>query len=424
MRMEMHDTMNDPQGTDRRWPVLWAAFATYLLDSYDLIVLAIAMPVLLRVLDITLPQGGLIGSATMAGAMIGSVVFGLIAENRGRRTALIVALLWLGAGMGAVYLAHNLGLWMALRCLTGLAIGGIWGPCSALIAEHWSPQYRGRAASFVLSSFAVGAVMASFAGRILLDTDWRLLFLLGTISIPFALFVARLVPPDRPAGKTGDGGKAAGKVGIADIFKGGVGKTTVLATLVSLINLAGYWGAAYWIPTFLTRERGLSLTMMADFSLVMYVGMFFGFQFFGFLADRIGRRRAMIAAFGTIAGAVWVYIVVKDPLFLFWWGIVVGFGLPGVGGVLGAYFAELFPERIRAYAGGFCWNMGRIGAVLAPYTIGEIGSRYGLATGLAVTGVVYVIGAFSLLLLPETFGGASKVEAGSPADGEVKKSGS
>jgi len=86
----------------------------------------------------------------------------------------------------------------------------------------------------------------------------------------------------------------------------------------------------------------------------------------------------------------------------------VGFGLPGVGGVLGAYFAELFPERIRAYAGGFCWNMGRIGAVLAPYTIGEIGSRYGLSTGLAVTGVVYVIGALALLLLPETYGGRSQ----------------
>ncbi|MBK7550986.1 MAG: MFS transporter [Syntrophaceae bacterium] len=419
----MHDQPASEAGTNRRWPVLWAAFAAYLLDSYDLIVLAIAMPVLLKVLDITLPQGGLIGSATMAGAMIGSVVFGLIAENRGRRVALIAALLWLGAGMGAVYLAHSLGMWMALRGLTGLAIGGIWGPCSALIADHWSPRYRGRAASFVLSSFAVGAVMASFAGRIVLDTDWRLLFLLGTASIPFALVAARLVPRDRPAGKTRDGGAETGRVGIADIFRGGVGKTTLLATLVSLINLAGYWGAAYWIPTFLTRERGLSLTRMADFSLVMYAGMFFGFQFFGFLADRVGRRRAMIAAFGTIAGAVWVYIVVKDPIFLFWWGIVVGFGLPGVGGVLGAYFAELFPERIRAYAGGFCWNMGRIGAVLAPYTIGEIGSRYGLSTGLAVTGAVYVIGAFSLLLLPETFGGAAREKTGGPAEGEVEKSG-
>jgi len=233
----MNDVMDGHKGTERRWPVLWAAFATYLLDSYDLIVLAIVMPVLLKVLDITLPEGGLIGSATMVGAMIGSVVFGLIAENRGRRYALIVALLWLGVGMGAVYLVHSLGMWMALRCITGLAIGGIWGPCSALIAEHWAPQYRGRAASFVLSSFAIGAVAASFTGRMVLNTDWRLLFLLGTVSIPFAFMVAWLVPPDRAVGNIAGAGAAAAKVGVTDIFTGGLGKTTFLATLVSLINL-------------------------------------------------------------------------------------------------------------------------------------------------------------------------------------------
>jgi MFS family permease len=144
---------------------------------------------------------------------------------------------------------------------------------------------------------------------------------------------------------------------------------------------------------------------MAGFSFVMYLGMFLGFQFFGVLSDWIGRRRAMIAAFVTVAAAVAVYIVVRHPLFLFWWGIVVGFGLCGSGGVLGAYYAELFPERIRAYAGGFCWNMGRVGAVLAPFTIGYIGKVHGLQTGLAVTCVIYILGAAMLLLLPETFKG-------------------
>ncbi len=189
----------------------------------------------------------------------------------------------------------------------------------------------------------------------------------------------------------------------APIFRDGMARTTFLATLISVVNLAGYWGAAaYWIPTFLTKERGLSLTTMAWFSFVMYLGMFLGFQFFGALSDRIGRRKAMIAAFLTVAFAVALYIIVRNPVFLFWWGIVVGFGLCGVGGVLGAYFAELFPERIRAYAGGFCWNMGRIGAVLAPFTIGAIGKNYGLQTGLAVTCIVYILGAALLLFLPET----------------------
>lgn len=388
-------------GTPHRWRVLWAAFITYLLDSYDLIVLAIAMPVLLKVLDMSLPEGGLLGSATMLGAMAGGVLFGLIAENRGRRFALILALLWLGLGMGAVYLVSTWEQWMVLRLVTGIAIGGIWGPCAALIAAHWSPEYRGRAASFVYSSFAIGAVLASLVGRMVLHTDWHVLFLMGTVSIPIALIVFRLVPPDPPQPPPGEGGSGNG-VGVGAIFRNGMARTTFLATLISVVNLAGYWGAAYWIPTFLTKERGLSLTAMAWFSFVMYLGMFLGFQFFGALSDRIGRRKAMIAAFLTVAFAVALYIVVRHPVFLFWWGIVVGFGLCGVGGVLGAYFAELFPERIRAYAGGFCWNMGRIGAVLAPYTIGAIGKNYGLQTGLAVTCVVYILGAVLLLFLPET----------------------
>ena len=396
-------------GTRYCWPVLWATFVTYLFDSYDLMVLAIAMPVLLKVLNITLPEGGLLGSATMLGAMAGSVLFGLIAENYGRRFALLLSLVWLGIGMGVVYFMNSWTHWMVLRFMTGIAIGGIWGPCAALIAEHWSPEYRGRAASFVFSSFAIGAVVASLVGRLVLHVEWQWLFVAGTVSIPAALLVLRLVPPDPERSVSADGHHGKSRIGIGAIFEGGLARTTFLATLVSIVNLAGYWGAAFWIPTFLTQERGLSLTTMAGFSFVMYLGMFLGFQFFGMLSDRIGRRRAMIAAFVTVAAAVAVYVVVRHPMFLFWWGIVVGFGLCGSGGVLGAYYAELFPERVRAYAGGFCWNMGRVGAVLAPFTIGYIGKVNGLQTGLAVTCVIYILGAAMLLLLPETFKGRRSV---------------
>ena len=299
---------------------------------------------------------------------------------------------------------------MILRFFTGLAIGGVWGPCSALIAEHWAPHYRARAASFVFSSFAIGAVVASFVGRWIITVDWRLLFAFGAISIPFALIVLRLIPPDS---KTGERKRdtAATKVGLTTIFSDKLARITLPATLVSIVNLAGYWGAAFWIPTFLTRERGLDVTTMLGFSIVMYVGMFFGFQFFGLLADKIGRRRAMMAAFALCAVAIALYILVQNPTFLFWWGAVVGFGLCGAGGILGAYYAELFPEHVRAYAGGFCWNMGRIGAIAAPFTIGVLGKTYGLQTGLLVTCGIYLVGAVMLLLLPETYTGKERSEA-------------
>jgi AAHS family cis,cis-muconate transporter-like MFS transporter len=98
-------------------------------------------------------------------------------------------------------------------------------------------------------------------------------------------------------------------------------------------------------------------------------------------------------------------------MFLFWWGAVVGFALCGAGGILGAYYAELFPQHLRAYAGGFCWNMGRIGAMIAPFTIGVVGKTNGLQAGLAVTCVIYLVGAVMLFLLPETYQPKEEVAA-------------
>ena len=351
-------------GTRYRWPVLWAAFVTYLFDSYDLMVLAIAMPVLLKVLNITLPEGGLLGSATMLGAMAGSVLFGLIAENYGRRFALLLALVWLGIGMGVVYFMDSWTHWMVLRFMTGIAIGGIWGPCAALIAEHWSPEYRGRAASFVFSSFAIGAVLASLVGRLVLHVEWQWLFVAGTVSIPAALLVIRLVPPDPERSVSADGKNGKSRIGIGAIFEGGLARTTFLATLVSIVNLAGYWGAAFWIPTFLTQERGLSLTTMAGFSFVMYLGMFLGFQFFGMLSDWIGRRRAMIAAFVTVAAAVAVYIVVRHPT------------VPVLVGDCGRFR----PLRFRRRAWGvLCGALPGAGPRLCRRLLLEYGSRRGCA---------------------------------------------
>ena len=392
----------NPSGSPYRWRVLWGTFFSYLVDSYDLIVLAIAMPVLLKVLRISLPEGGLLGSATMVGAMAGSVVFGLIAENYGRRFALVLSLFWLGIGMGFVYFVSTWGQWMVLRCLTGFAIGGLWGPCSALIAQHWAPAFRARAASLVYSSFSIGAVLAALVGRLVLNLDWRILFLAGVGSIPLAFIVAWLIPPSNSKKVDPSSASEKDRIGIGAIFERKLIRTTILATLVSLFNLAGYWGAAYWIPTFLIKERGLSLTSMANFSLFMYVGMFIGFQIFGIMADKIGRRISMMAAFLLVSLSVGVYIISRNPTFLFWWGAVVGIGVSGVAAAIGAYYAELFPEHLRAYAGGFCWNMGRIGAVVAPYTIGYIGKIYGLQTGLAITCIINLLGVVTLCFLPET----------------------
>jgi MFS family permease len=392
-----------PSGTVARWKVLAATFISYLYDSFDLLILAISMPVLIKVLGITLPQGGLLASSTMIGAAIGSIVLGVVAENKGRKFALVISLALFGVGTGCVYFIDTWEHWMILRFLTGIAIGGVWGPCVALISQHWVPKYRARASAFMLSTFAIGAVAAAFVGRLVLSIDWRLLFLVGATSAVAAIYVWWAVPNDAPNVKSESKVQdARKKIGIASIMVGETRKRLIMATVLNIFIMGGYWGAATWIPTYLTTERGLSLIMMANFSVFMYIGMFFGYQFFGYLGDKYGRRKSLMCAFLVCVISIPLYIVVDNGTFLFWWGMIVGFGYGGPFGVVGAYFAELFPEDVRALAGGFCFNVGRIGAVLAPFTVGVLGKMYGLNVGLIIASCMSVVGLIVLLFIPET----------------------
>lgn len=395
--------MQTEKGSAYRWPVFVSTLFSYIFDNYDNVILAISMPVLISVLQISYAQGGLLLSVTMVGAALGSIILGTIAENRGRRFALILSLVMFGIGTGLVAFIDDWSHWMILRFFTGIAIGGVWGPCVALVMEHWSPAYQSRVTSLVLSMFAVAFIFASLAGRIFLAIDWRILFFIGTTSILVAIYTYVFVPKDHIQTDSVPGQKQREKITIANNFRGQTLKRVIMGTVLVFFSLGGFWGAATWIPTFLIKERGLDLTTMANFSILTYIGMFVGYQVFGFLGDKIGRKKSILLSIILCVIAIPLYVFIQNGQFLFWWGAVVGFAMSGPFGVVGAYFSELFPEKIRALAGGFCFNMGRVGAILMPFTVGALGQIYGLEFGIGITAVMFGCCGIVLCFMPETF---------------------
>ncbi|MDR3590176.1 MAG: MFS transporter [Negativicutes bacterium] len=388
-------------GSVHRWKVLGATFLTYFYDSYDLAILAVAMPILIKILNIDLAHGGFLASATMIGAAFGSMIFGLIAENYGRRLAIVLSLIEFGIGTGLVYFVTSWEGWMVLRFITGIGIGGVWGPCVALLAQHWAPRYMARANSFMLSTFAIGWIVASLIGRLIFTYDWRLLFLFGATSIIVAAYAWVAIPADsREIG--GDARPADKKIGLGVIFEKTVARRTILATIQNACQMGGFWGAATWIPTYLVRERGLEMTSMASFLMLMYIGMFIGYQLFGYIGDNLGRRNAIALCFVIDCITVPTYLLITDASFLFMFGPVMGMAFGGVYGLTGSFYAELFPQNIRALAGGFCFNVGRMGAVIAPFTVGYIGQVYGLKAGIIASPVIFAIGLIVTGFLPET----------------------
>lgn len=388
-----------PSGTEHRWKVLIMTFVAYLYDSLDLQILAICMPLIIASLKISLADAGLLASATMVGTAVGGVLLGWVAENYGRRNAAVISLVEFGVFTLAVYWVDSWGQLMVLRFLQGVGMGGLWGPIVALVAEHWSVKYRARAAGFMLSTFALGGILAALMGRFLLSgLGWRMIFVLTGSAVIAGLVFWMIVPPDNTKKLV-----KQDKIGLAELFKPSVLKLTIGSTIAAACQMGGFWGVSAWIPTYLVQVRGLSIEYMSLFSIVIFCGAFIGYFLFAYLADKFGRRRALMLAFLADTIIVPLYVIIPDALFLFWIGPVMGLSFGGVFGLFGSYFAELFPEKIRAMGSGFAFNIGRgFGAVVTPFTIGVMAKTYGLGFGIGACSVVFFIGVVTLYFLPET----------------------
>ncbi|MDR2077176.1 MAG: MFS transporter [Desulfovibrio sp.] len=378
-------------------------FLAYLYDSLDLQILAICMPLILTELAITSAEGGLLASATMIGTAAGGIIFGWFAENYGRKKAAALALFEFGIFTFVVYWVDSWAQLMILRFLQGLGIGGLWGPIVALIAEHWQPKYRARAAGCMLSTFAIGGVLAAVMGRYLINAfGWRWLFVLtGTACIAALLFWI-LVPADKVI-KRDESKKREDTVSLKELFAPGVTRLTIGATIAAACQMGGFWGVCTWIPTYLVNVRGMSVEYMSLFSICIFSGAFVGYYFYAYIADRFGRRQALMLAFLMDTIIVPLYIFIPDAMFLFWVGPVMGLSFGGVFGLFGAYFAELFPERIRAMGSGFAFNIGRgVGAVVTPYTVGVLARSHGLGFGISACAVIFFLGVVTIFFMPET----------------------
>ena len=377
-------------------------FLAYLYDSLDLQILAICMPAILVNLAITPAEGGLLASSTMIGTAVGGIIFGWFAENYGRKNAAVLALFEFGFFTFIVYWVDSWSQLMLLRFLQGLGIGGLWGPIVALVAEHWEPKYRARAASFMLSTFAIGGILAAIMGRYLINTvGWRWVFVLTGSACIAAFLFWLLVPADKVVKPSKETKKES--IQLKELFKPGIGILTLGATIAAACQMGGFWGVCTWIPTYLVKERGMSVEYMSLFSIAIFTGAFVGYFVYAWLADRYGRRKALMMAFMADTIIVPLYIFVPNATLLFWLSPVMGLSFGGVFGLFGSYFAELFPPHIRAMGSGFAFNIGRgFGAVVTPFTVGAMAKSYGLGFGISACAAVFFLGVVTLFFMPET----------------------
>jgi MFS family permease len=396
-------------GTPEGRRALMAGGLGWMLDSFDVMLYALVLAALMKDLGMAKFTAGLLGSATLVASAVGGLVFGVVADRYGRTRALIWSILIYSVFTAACGFAQTVAQLAVFRVFLGLGMGGEWASGAALVSETWSAEHRGKALGFMQSAWAVGYGLAALVVAAIMPIwGWRAVFFVGVLPALLTVWVQRRV--DEPAlWRARKAATAARRGRLAGVFRGGLGRLTVAVTLMNACTMFGWWGFNQWIPAYLSLPApeggiGLSTRMMSGFILAMQVGMWFGYVTFGFVSDRVGRKRAYVTYLLTAAVLMLAYAVTQQPSVLLLLGPVVAFFATGYFTGFGAVTAEIYPTEIRATAQGFTYNIGRIGSAVAPWAVGRLAETSGFGAAFSLSAVAFLCAAVMWLWIPETRG--------------------
>lgn len=394
---------------------LIAGMGGWTLDAMDMLLYVMAITSIMKEFHIDTAVAGLLASVTLLSSAFGGVIFGIIADYGGRKKALLGAIGIYTLFTGLSGIAHSVTELVVYRTILGLGMGGAWTAGALLVSETWPKEHRGKASGMMQGGWAIGYMFAAaLAGFILPLYGWRVLFFIGVIpSMLIWLFIVyntrepelwlanKRLKREQPA--------QVGGFTFWQIFHRDLLWFTIIGSVfVSFVQL-GYWGLFTWLPGFLSMPvaqggAGLNIVKTAGWVFTMQVGALVGYNAFGFISDRIGRKKAFALFLLIAAVIVPIYGSMRDPFWLFVLGPVMGLFGSGYFSGFGAFLAELFPTRVRGTAQGFVYNSGRGVSALAPFIIGTLAKTYGIGTSLFVTSLFFVLGVATVAFLPETRG--------------------
>ncbi|KAE8761464.1 MFS transporter [Paraburkholderia madseniana] len=399
------------QGTPLERNTFWGCFAGWGLDALDVQMFTLAIPAIIAAYGIDHTQAGAISSVTLISSALGGWIAGALSDRIGRVRTLQITILWFAGFTFLCAFAQNFPQLLVLKALQGFGFGGEWAAGAVLMAETIRTEHRGKAMGAVQSAWAVGwgaavLVYAAAFSWLPSDTAWRVMFAVGLVPAGLVLFVRRnLKEPARVAPAS-----AAPKVSvlgqITQVFQPRVLRTTVIGAVLGTGAHGGYYAIMTWLPTFLAKERHLSVLNTGGYLAVVIVAFWCGCMASAYLLDRIGRRRnvALFAFCCIVTVLAYVMLPLTNTQMLVL-GFPLGLFAAGIPASLGPLFNELYPADMRGTGVGFCYNFGRIASAGFPVLVGYMSHSMSLGMAIGIdAAIAYGLAMIAVLLLPETRG--------------------
>jgi len=300
---------------------------------------------------------------TLATRPIGAFLFGRLADHYGRRPALIASVLAYSTMEFASALAPSLTVFLALRAVYGIAMGGEWGVGASLALESVPVRSRGPISGILQCGYPSGYLLAAVVYGLLYEhIGWRGMLMVGALPALLALYILATVE-ESPAWAPSQAVRS--ERGLWRSLSGHWGLAAYAIILMTAMNLFSH-GTQDLYPTFLRAQRGLSSATVSWVAIVYNIGAICGGLFFGTLSSRIGRRRGIVVATLLALPALpfWAYSTSATALAVA--AFAMQFMVQGAWGVVPVHLNELSPQGLRATFPGVVYQLGNL---LASYNV-------------------------------------------------------
>ena len=428
--------INSSELTPRIWGLWLITGAGFALDGFDLFIIGIALPLLLKEYAALVANPflvGLVGAAAPIGAILGAAVFGRLTDILGRKFILVLNMILFIIFSILCAVAWSVWSLIAFRFIAGLGIGGEYPVNSAYIAEIIPKKHRKRMQVGNFSFQAVGAIAGALTGVIILELlphtwTWRLM--LGVPALfSFALFFFRLNMPESSKWLASQGNKKEAvktltnitgttvkklnveqkhKTKFTDIFSKGYIKLTILSSIPWFLMDIAFYGIGIFTPIILATlfKSTTSDFIEKDIEAIkgaLFVNSFLlvGIAIAILLAKKIGMIKLQVRGFWGMGIGMLILMLrghINTPI-LYDVAMFAGFTIfylsvnAGPNPMTFLIPARVYPTNIRATGHGFAAAFAKAGATIGIVILPWLQAKVGITNMVLYMAIICFLGA-------------------------------
>ena len=369
-----------------------ASFLSWTLDAFDFFVLVFLLSDIAKAFNVGMEEVTLAILLTLAVRPIGALLFGRAAEKYGRRPILMVNILFFSIFELLSAAAPSLSMFLVLRVLYGVAMGGIWGVASSLAMETIPDRSRGLMSGIFQAGYPFGYLLAAVVyGSLFEIVGWRGMFVIGAIPIILLPFIYFKVP-ESPVWLAARERKES--TALLPVLKSHWKLCIYLVLLMAAFNFFSH-GTQDMYPAFLKIQHGFDPKTVSIIAISYNIASIIGGVFFGVLSEKIGRKKAIIIAAALALPVIPLWAFSGGSLMLGIGAFLMQFMVQGAWGVIPTYLNELVPDNTRAVLPGFVYQLGNliasVNATLQATIAESHGQNYGLAMAIIAGSVAVAI---------------------------------